>query len=383
MSSQANDLTADELVSSPPDQPCGHNSHFRDWIGIRMPPAALALRSAFKSFRVQISVLTLFGLTAAYSEALFLGTPRPGLTSKYLGLSLLGLVLIAAVSLFGYAIGLFVSGEPRPMPRMWAKARSFVTPGNLVDKVLPILLVFAFLGAFTQMKAMIPTIHPFSWDVAASDLDRLIFGIDPWRLTHAFIGSFPTRVIDAIYLFWFPVLTCVIFYHSVFAPEEQKRRFFLSFYGLWIILGLIAATAFSSAGPCFLELTGSPISDRYVDLFPTSPASQRVMNYLAETYITGRLGLGTGISAMPSLHVGFAFLYVLVARKAVWRIAAFAYFLVIFVGSVHLGWHYAVDGIAAVAGTWLIYAMIAMENQARAAATSMHASLSPQPQPEG
>jgi hypothetical protein len=157
----------------------------------------------------------------------------------------------------------------------------------------------------------------------------------------------------------------VIFYNSVFASNEQKRRFFLSFFGLWIILGLVAATVFSSAGPCFLELIGNPLRERYAGLFPTAPGSQGVMNYLADTYTTGRLGLGTGISAMPSLHVGFAFLYFLRARKAVWRVVAFVYFLIIFVGSVHLGWHYADDGIFAAAGTWLIYAATGLVGQRR------------------
>lgn len=373
MSSRASDAP-DDVVPSPPDLSIGpHQSMCPREVKSHKPlralavPGASALWGVHKSFRVQITALTLLGLIVAYSEALFLGTPRPGLTSKYLGLSLLGLFLVASVSLFGFAVALLVSGEERPIPKVWAKACSFVAPPVLIDRVLPILLVFAFLGAFTQMKAMIPTIQPFSWDAWASNLDRLIFGTDPWRLTHEIIGPSATRVIDAIYLFWFPVLTCVIFYHSVFAPEEQKRRFFLSFYGLWIILGLFAATVFSSAGPCFLELIGSPVQERYVGLFPTSLASQRVMNYLAETYTTGRLGIGTGISAMPSLHVGFAFLYMLVATKPIWRIVAFAYSMVIFLGSVHLGWHYAVDGIAAAAGTWLIYWMTSIAKHKRSA----------------
>jgi hypothetical protein len=53
-----------------------------------------------------------------------------------------------------------------------------------------------------------------------------------------------------------------------------------------------------------------------------------------------------GISAMPSVHVALPILYTL----AGWRVhrgigMAFAvYALMIFLGSIHLGWHYAVDG---------------------------------------
>jgi hypothetical protein len=56
-----------------------------------------------------------------------------------------------------------------------------------------------------------------------------------------------------------------------------------------------------------------------------------------------------GISAMPSMHNGSALLYVLagyqVSRFA-GRILAVHCFLV-FIGSIHLGWHYAVDSYLA------------------------------------
>jgi len=339
-------------------------------------PIARALGAPFRSFTAQITTVTLLSVAFSYYAAFFLGTARPNFPSKYLVLSMVGLVLIASGSLFAYTVGLLVSGEQQPYPKVWEKARSFIAPQALIEKVLPLLLMFAFLGAFTQMKALIPSIHPFAWDAAFSEADRLIFGTDPWRLTHAVIGPFATRVIDAVYLMWFPIFTCVLFYHAVFAGKEQKRRFFLSVYGAWMVLGIMAATLFSSAGPCFLDLIGSPVSQNYAGLFPTSPASQRVMDYLADTYRTGNLGIGTGISAMPSLHVSMAFLYVLMARKPAMKAIAVAYALVILVGSVHLGWHYAVDGIFALLGTLLIYAMTSIPEQGRAAIAPTEVSLS-------
>lgn len=67
---------------------------------------------------------------------------------------------------------------------------------------------------------------------------------------------------------------------------------------------------------------------------------------------TGKIA-ALGISAMPSMHNASAVLFALafwpVSRTVGLLFAAYA--VVILIGSVHLGWHYAVDGYAAVAIT--------------------------------
>jgi len=71
-----------------------------------------------------------------------------------------------------------------------------------------------------------------------------------------------------------------------------------------------------------------------------------------------------GISAMPSMHVGSSIILMLAAyRMNRWFGRAMAVFAAtILVGSVHLGWHYAVDGIFAAiiaAGLWKVGGMLA------------------------
>jgi membrane-associated phospholipid phosphatase len=71
---------------------------------------------------------------------------------------------------------------------------------------------------------------------------------------------------------------------------------------------------------------------------------------LWRAYLTGKGDL-EGISAMPSMHVTIATLLALLG----WRtnrymgMAFTAFAATIFVGSMMLGWHYSVDGIAAAA----------------------------------
>jgi membrane-associated phospholipid phosphatase len=74
-------------------------------------------------------------------------------------------------------------------------------------------------------------------------------------------------------------------------------------------------------------------------------------------YQHSQKGLGSGISAMPSVHVATATLMALFgwqyARRLGMALSVFA--AIILLGSIHLGWHYAVDGYAAVLGTLLIW----------------------------
>jgi hypothetical protein len=64
--------------------------------------------------------------------------------------------------------------------------------------------------------------------------------------------------------------------------------------------------------------------------------------------MSSALRIGAGISAMPSLHVTLAFLCFLVAREYARhflpKLIAALFAAVIFLGSVHLGWHYVSDG---------------------------------------
>jgi membrane-associated phospholipid phosphatase len=63
------------------------------------------------------------------------------------------------------------------------------------------------------------------------------------------------------------------------------------------------------------------------------------------------------ISAMPSLHVASSCGFYLLARaRNRWLGRLFFVFLVLMLlGSIHLGWHYAIDGYAGLAGAVVIW----------------------------
>ena len=75
-----------------------------------------------------------------------------------------------------------------------------------------------------------------------------------------------------------------------------------------------------------------------------------VREYLLSQY--GLEAIGSGISAAPSIHVGMAMMIFMMVRERSSRlwptILAGAYVALIFVGSIHLAWHYAMDGLLSI-----------------------------------
>jgi hypothetical protein len=66
-----------------------------------------------------------------------------------------------------------------------------------------------------------------------------------------------------------------------------------------------------------------------------------------------------GMSAMPSLHVGLAVLFALVgwAHRRSLGIVLAIFAALVLIGSVHLAWHYAVDGYVAALVVILLWPM--------------------------
>ena len=165
---------------------------------------------------------------------------------------------------------------------------------------------------------------------------------------------------------WFYLLFGICVWMACSFRKRLRMQFFLSFLFTWIILGTLMAALLSSAGPCYYDRVAggeNPFAElmKYLhSVHQNGSFLYAVHNQerLWEAYETGtRLEFGGGISAMPSLHVAISVLYALLG----WRVSRILgallsfYSLIVLVGSVHLGWHYAVDGYVSILMTIFIW----------------------------
>ncbi len=260
------------------------------------------------------------------------------------------------------AANLIINRRPDPFRRI---ARYTRLNRKWISRSTVLIMVIAlFFSAFTILKMSIPRLVPFYADPGLIRMDRMLLGTDAWRLTHAVIGPSGTVLLDWAYGVWFLVLIGFLGWAMASRNELFQVRSLLSFILIWLVLGNAMATGFSSVGPCFLKsFYGLNDFDPLMARLRGNPDelfAMKAMAYLEDMY--GKTAYANGISAMPSLHVAMATWFVLVvragSRKFLPTALAVFYAALILVGSVHLGWHYAADGLVSITGTLAIWYMV-------------------------
>ncbi|MGD8327184.1 MAG: phosphatase PAP2 family protein [Sphingomonadales bacterium] len=324
-------------------------------------------------------------LCCVYSLAVYLFASHLGLSHRYTLLSSSGPIAFTlgagtiCIALAFWARSERVEQPENRLTHFKAFFKTHLTQnGGAFAYVLPLVMISVLVAAFTTFKALFPQLFPFSFDHSFYVLDqKLHFGMDPWRITHAIFGSdIATYGLNWLYNMWFGFMwlsICAVLLAT--HNNALRQQYLLSFCLCWILIGSLGAALMSSAGPVYYgNVTGdtavyAPLLERLQDInasledrFGVSMLTLEIQDMLWRVYSSNGALLGGGISAMPSMHVSIATLMALGA----WRVnkklglALSLYAALIQIGSVHLGWHYAIDGYVSILATIAIWKFVGL-----------------------
>ena len=139
-------------------------------------------------------------------------------------------------------------------------------------------------------------------------------------------------------------------------PSAQKSAAMPTYFLCWSVVGPLIHIMLPAAGPIFYMQMG--YGDRFAALQNVSE-TREIAAYLWAIHAGDGFGPGSGISAMPSLHIATTAWMVLAARAFRPRLFVPTLLLgfAIFLLSIALGWHYAMDGIVGGLAAWLMPSM--------------------------
>ncbi len=216
-----------------------------------------------------------------------------------------------------------------------------------------LLLLFANLTVYSNIKVHIPFINGLRGDELFQQVDYAMFGeslilsIESWFANNPGVVQYFTAMYMHDYV-WMVVLVFMLYLRR----DLFSMRWTVMSVCFVYIIGILMTVAYPSYGPCFVEperfqwlhdsLVGrvqgslSHFFNRSVDVVRNNGSFE------TRAFI--------GIAAFPSLHVAHMAIMLVVALRTVpiyalwmaWATTA------TFIATIGFGWHYAIDGVAGI-----------------------------------
>lgn len=284
--------------------------------------------------------------------------------SAWIFLRLIAEYMLLTIALSLLALLCFVllnaryGGMIAPLRDRWREDR-------LITLLWPMLVFAIVMPSFSAFKQRILPLAGFHFDPTLAAIDRILFGADPGPWLHKAVGSpMLTQFLDLVYHAWFVPMTVGVGVVALCTNARTRMQYMTAYTLNWVGLASILAYLLPAAGPCFYQalvgLKGSApfnavndalLADRAASPFDTL-FTLNIKAMLLRNFDNPMLSIGGGISAIPSIHNAMAVLFALVGYRFN---RGFGYFMsgfaaLIWIGSIYLNWHYAIDGIVGAAG---------------------------------
>jgi membrane-associated phospholipid phosphatase len=267
------------------------------------------------------------------------------------------LYLLPIILFFGLGITPVIANPSRPVAWLVNIIKQRALGGLLT------IAVFCFaIASFSTFKHQIPEWLPFFADKLLADADELVHFGQPWRYVHQLTPDWVGYLLGYLYgpgwfMQWLGLFVVVAF----LTDRKTRVRYLLSFAAILLLLGTLVRAAMASAGPIFYDRLFA--GDRFAGLMqrlsdtPSAKITMKAADYLYSSYLDNTAVFGSGIAAMPSIHVAMAVLNALFLSSIDrWLgVVGWAFAAAIMWGSIYFGWHYALDGYVSIVCVVLIW----------------------------
>jgi hypothetical protein len=326
---------------------------------IRRPPPAGSRVKFFAYYDVPVALYLLAGLIFHFTH----GMPLPlqlAFDLRYDKFFAFGLIEFAVVYEFWLAFSLFLRKQDTEIFGSAWRARfrqEFMSLQRLVDLLHVFVALKLVLTIHAVIKQSIPLINPQLFDQELLALELLLHGnFNPMTLAvHWFGQGSAAQFIDWSYVAWFKIKLPVLLIFMLLPDRVLMQRFFFGFFALWLLGGL-SAVLLPSIGPIYVMPEWFAAVQK-----PLASMLQAELWSAYNAFLHNPLAYDfrvyEGVAAFPSLHVGVVALF----TCYFWRVhfvlgLVFSIFTgIILLGSVVLGWHYAVDGYFSIGLSYLLF----------------------------
>ena len=257
--------------------------------------------------------------------------------------------------------------EGRGFAALWHGAR--MIRGDVASVTLRVVVVVGcamlLVSVFTSWRVAIPTIHPFAWDAMFDRWDIALHGVRPWISAHALLdhpwarGWLPWLVDVAYSRGWYLANIGVVVVLCAGPVGPRGQRVLIAYVLQYAVLGSFLATLMSSAGP--VSTAGSSAWTPTPRSWSPYRRGSGLMSFSAPSGLRSICGANTWpahSTSRPGSPRSRRFMFrrstLLALALWLWRrwagVLGWLMVAVTLFGSVALGWHYAVDGYAALVG---------------------------------